>query len=280
MKRIGYFSLALAALVMGLAAVAFALDGRDCTPPVYTPTGMHAVLDLRTFNDCPTSVLTTTNSYPAVILIKDDVLDCFGYANLHTWSFSDDGTTRAIFENCSHYRYSCTFTLYGTGNGEGGLRVSPWWNTWWGGAPVDGRFMANSGGEIACFGGRLPYYSFTGAYGLHYQKGLPIWMEIAYHPHSLLEADPATITYTIHYQGTTYSSGPLKFDQGTASEDPPHGLWGELWPTTVGGYFQAYCTPGISTGVQAAWWDIQYFYDAQATPTKSSTWGRLKTLYR
>ena len=34
------------------------------------------------------------------------------------------------------------------------------------------------GGEIACFGGRLPFYSFTAAYGLHYVPGTAIWMQI------------------------------------------------------------------------------------------------------
>jgi len=36
----------------------------------------------------------------------------------------------------------------GAGEGEGGLRISPWWAKF-----VDGRFMANATtGEIACFG--------------------------------------------------------------------------------------------------------------------------------
>ncbi len=285
MRRIGYTSLAFAAsIVLGLAAsnVATALDGRDCVPPVFTPAGTGAVLDLRTFNDCPTSVLTTLNNYPALISIKDDVLDCYGWANLHTWSFSDDGVSRAIFENCSHYRYSCSFVLEGPTNSEGGLRVSPWWNTWWGGSPVDGRFMVNAAsGEIACFGGRLPFYSFTGTYGLRYVKGTWIWMEIAYNPHSLTAADPATITYTLNYGGVTYTSGQLAFDQGSAGEDPPHGLWGELWPATVGGYFQVNMIPGDPTAWgRAQWANIQYWSDEQATPARATTWGRLKTLYR
>src|SRR5512143_266495 len=94
MKRISYSSLAFVALLaLGLLAsgMAFALDGRDCTPPVNTPNANSAVLGLRIFNDCPGSNLTSGNNYPGSVWIRDSDEGCVGYTNLHNWSFSEDG---------------------------------------------------------------------------------------------------------------------------------------------------------------------------------------------
>jgi hypothetical protein len=277
MKRIRYNRLA----AMGVAVAALALsavfahagDGRTC--PGSTPNPTSATLGLRDFNDCPTSTLTFTNNYPSLITVHDDTLDCFGFANRHTWSFSTDGSTDAQFENCSAYRFCADVTLSGTGGGEGGLRLSPWWT-----AHNDGQFMLNANtGEVACFGGRLPFYSFTVNNGVHYVKGTTAHMEIVYFPHSLSSADPATITYNLTYASIAYTSGPLPFDQGNAAEDPPHGLWGELVPAYAGGYVQGYLGQGVNVDFQGSWANICFEND-QATPTHHSTWGQLKTQYR
>ena len=103
-------------------------------------------------------------------------------------------------------------------------------------------------GEISCFGGRFPCFNFTVAYGLVYENDEAIYVEMVYTPHSLTEADPATITYNLVHQGDSYSSGPLKYDAANVAEDPPHGSWGELFPARAGGFFQA---PDGSGG--AAW---------------------------
>ena len=50
-------------------------------------------------------------------------------------------------------------------------------------------------GEIAVFGGRLPFYSFTGSQGITYTKGDTVRVGVIYDPHSLSMADPATIQY-------------------------------------------------------------------------------------
>ncbi len=278
MKRICHNGLALASLALvalaTCATLAHAGDGRTC--PGFTPTPIGAVVTTRDFNDCPTSVVTVTNSYPASITVRDDTLDCFGYANRHTWSFTADGTTDVQFENCSLYRFCADVTLSGSGGGEGGLRLSPWWSP-----HDDGQFMINaSSGEIACFGGRLPFATFTGRFGLHYVKGTTIHMEIIYNPHGLSgPSDPATITYNIVYGGTPYSTGPLSFDMGNPTEDPPHGLWGELVPAYAGGYVQCYLGNGVPVEFQGKWENI-CFDNFPATPTVKSTWGKLKTLYR
>ena len=104
--------------------------------------------------------------------------------------------------------------------------------------------MRSTDGEIACFGGRLPFFSFTGAFGLHYAKGNTIHLETIYEPHSLNSGAPGTIEYRVSYLGNDYTSGVLPFDQGNASEDPPHGLWGILNDARVGGHFEAFLGQG------------------------------------
>jgi hypothetical protein len=277
MKRINYNRLAAAtvaavALTM-CATLAHAGDGRTC--PGSTPFPNSAVVKTRLFNDCPTSAITVVNSYPVAISILDDSLDCFGFANRHAWSFSTDGTTDVAFENCSQYRWCADVTLSGTGGGEGGLRMSPWFSP-----DVDGVFMINaSSGEIACFGGRVPFYSFTASQGLHYLKGTTVHMEIIYRPNALTAVFPASLQYNIVIGSSSYTSGPLAFNEGNPSEDPPHGLWGSLYPAFAGGYMQAYVGNGTPVNFVETWANICFDSDP-ITPVRGSTWGQLKTLYR
>jgi hypothetical protein len=277
MKRnrylVGSLTLALFLGAIATASAGVGGDGRTC--PGTTPIPNSGRVLTRIFNDCPTSTLGTINNFPAQIQIDDQNLDCFGYANLHNWSLSTDGgTTSAQYENCSAYRWCADVTLTGTANGEGGLRLSPWWSP-----DVDGRFMINSGGEIACFGGRLPFYSFTGNHGITYTRGVVAHMEAIYLPHALDAGYPATIEYRISLGGgPTFSSGPLSFDQANPGEDPPHGLWGALYPHTVGGYFLVQTGAGTPVGMTANFANICYEFGT--TPTTTSTWGKIKTLYR
>jgi hypothetical protein len=262
MKRIGYTSLAA---VTGLlcAALAFA-----------TPAPNSANLQVRLFNDCGTSVLVPTNAYPALVSFTDTMNpSCVGFANLHIWSFSENGGVDAsLFINNSHYHYSADVTISGNGEGEGGLRLSPWWTR------ADGRFMINaSTGEVACFSGRLPFYSFTVGNGVTYVKGTTVKMEITYLANGLSSGSPATIEYRYTDGSGTYSSGALAFDQGNPLEDPPHGQWGELHDATVGGYFQ----PRANTGTDlTAKWENIVFENLDVVATEKSSWGRLKALYR
>jgi hypothetical protein len=206
-----------------------------CGSAFASPAINGAVVKTRIFNDNPGSTVTTINSYPSSITIKDEWVDSGGWANLHNFRLSaDDGSTPAAFANGDAFGFAADVTLTGTASAETGLLVSPWWSP-----DVDGRFMINGGGEIACFGGRLPFYSFTSNYGLHYTLGDTVRMGIVYRPNSLSALDPATIEYLVTMGSTTYSSGELNFDQGNPAEDPPHGQWGMLSPAQVGGYFQA-----------------------------------------
>src|SRR5262245_36279228 len=155
---------ALAAMLLGALLPAHVSAGG---PPVNG-----ALIKTRIFNDCPTSTVTTLNGYPSIITIGDADLSCFGFANLHNWRFSSDGgLTEAVFNNDASFKFSATLVITGSGQAEAGLQVSPWWSH-----DVDGRLNVRStDGEIACFGGRLPFYSFTASAGLRYMMGTPIY---------------------------------------------------------------------------------------------------------
>jgi hypothetical protein len=257
-----------------LAAVAIAATCLAPNAAMATgPNPNSAVLKTRVFNDCPTSILTTVNNYPALINITDTVLDCGGFANLHIWNFSEDGVAGAVFNNASAFTMSAELTISGTSDGEAGLRVSPWWSQ-----DVDGRFNVRStDGEIACFGGRLPFYSFTGSQGVTYVKGTTIVLTLTYLPNDLNVGNPATIEYELDYGGH-YTSGALPFDEGNPAEG--YGSWGMLDDARVGGYIQAFLQGGNpNAGLSADWANITYT-NHKPVSVEASTWGKTKSLHR
>ena len=264
MKRVKVTALALSA-GLALATVAFA-----------APVPNSAVLHLRVFDDCPITILNTSNLYPALIQIDDQnpvAPFCSGFANLHTWRFSADGVNAIQFQNSDGFDYSCNLVL--SGIGEGGLSLAPWWSP-----DTDGLFnVRTTDGEIACFGGRLPFYSFTAAFGLHYVNNTVIGLRILYRPNGLSSVSPAQVAYFVDYNGFTYSSGLLNFDEGNVAEDPPHGLWGALNPWYAGGHVKTFMFPsGQPHGIIATWTSIEASEPPVAAAT--SSWGRLKSLYR
>ncbi len=265
MRRILITSTAVAA-VLALAASAYAT----------APAVNGATVQTRVFNDCPGSILTTVNTYPASIVTDDANTACVGGANLHGWKFSaDGGATDAVFQNGDDFKFSADLLITGTGEGEAGLSINPWWSQY-----VDGRFNVRStDGEIACFGGRLPFFSFTGAFGLNYAKGNTIHLEVIYHPNGLSLASPGTIQYNLVYLSNSYTSGVLTCDQGNAAEDPPHGQWGILQPSWVGGHHQFFVfasPPG--TNSRAEWKNIGF--EAGTVGVEATNWTAVKGLYR
>ncbi|MBN2172111.1 MAG: hypothetical protein JW819_12400 [Candidatus Krumholzibacteriota bacterium] len=238
-----------------------------------TPQVDGAVFNLRVFNDCPTSVLETVNNYPTLISISDSVLDCEGWANLHNWHLAVGGAS-AVFNNDDAFTLSFDLRITGAGEGEAGVLVAPWWSQ-----NVDGRFNVRStDGEIACFGGRLPFYSFTASHGIAYAKGDVINLKVIYTPNDLTEANPADIEYVVEYNGGTYSSGRLLFDEGNPAEDPPFGLWGMLNDARVGGYMQAFLQSGNpAAALMAEWMDIEFL--DMSVATEATSWSMVKSLY-
>jgi len=214
-----------------------------------------AVVKTRIFNDDPGSVLgPNLNNYPAQIVLQDTPTGA-GFANLHNWRLSQNFLTAHQFRNSDRFILSADVTVAGAGQAEAGLSVSPWWSP-----DVDGRFQVRTtDGEIACFGGRLPFYSFTGAQGLTYTKGDTIHMEIEYRPRLLTAAFPATIEYRLTMGGNDYTSGKLLFDEGNPGEDPPYGLWGMLNQAQIGGFIQVFTgQSGAGNNIGATWGNIFY----------------------
>lgn len=270
MKRIGYFVISAVAL----ATLAFGAHQAFATPPM---TG--AFITPRVYNDCPSSTLIITNAYPGFIQIDDQNLSCDpGFANRHAWSFSaDGGATAYAFRNRDMFTFCATVILEGTASSEGGLRLSPWWSQY-----NDGTFMLrvddhgpNSPGEIAVFGGRLPFYSFTGTYGIEYVRGTSALLQIAYDPHDVSATNPATATYTLTYNSVVYTSGPLAFDHGNPAEG--HGVWGILDDARAGGFIQGKIVHGVPVNSKGTWTNI--CFDAGPTPATNSTWGKIKATY-
>jgi len=264
MRRITTLTLAVAGAC--LAATAFA-----------TPLPNSAVVHTRVFNDCPVSVLNVTNSFPGSIVIDDQntvAPFCAGFANLHTWRFSTNGVDPIQFINGDTFEYSCTFMLSGIG-GEGGLNMSPWFSP-----DADGLFnVRGTDGEIACFGGRMPFFTFTGAFGLHYVPGTPIQLGISYLPNGLSSGSPASIVYNVRYASTNYTSGLINFDEGNVAEGVVHGNWGALTPWYAGGHMKMFVqTIGQPHSATGTWSDIQY--TSGPTAAKKSSWGEIKKLYR
>lgn len=202
-----------------------------------------AVLNTRVFDDYPTSTLVAVDNYPALISFLDGPIGGTGqpFANRHNFRLSDNDISSAVFLNSDSFTFEADVTLLGDGPTEGGLQVSPWWSQ-----NVDGAFnIRSTDGEIAAFGGRLPFYSFTASHGITYAAGTTVHQKIIYNANSLTMADPATIEYIYTDASGTYSSGPLAFDEGNPNEDPPYGLWGMLNDARVGGYVQIFNIPQI-----------------------------------
>ncbi len=235
-----------------------------------------AVVIERVFNDSFASVLTVDNSYPTLISIDDACSGPLGWANLHVWRFGD--STAQEFANEDGFMFSVELTLSGAGDGEAGLNISPWWSP-----NVDGRFNVRTpDGEVACFGGRLPFYSFTSEHGVTYTKGSTVRLTMIYTTNpEMNESAPATIEY-IYEDGGTYSSGPLPFDEGNPAEADPHGTWGILSPAYAGGFMQYNNMSSFAEGdnFHVEWGNITFEDLGTVVATETSSWDNVKAMYR
>lgn len=267
-------TLKVASVATGLVLALGTMLPHAALANVPDPNGLAVIT--RVFNDCPTSTLVITNHYPSSLYISDSNLSCGGFANLHVWRLSSDGgATEELFPNASIFHIKFRLWTTGTADGEAGLQICPWWTE------VDGRLNCRTtDGEIACFGGRLPFYSFTANYGIHYVKGTVIDLEATYNCHSLTPADPGTIVYEVTYNGVHYSSGVLPFDMGNPAEDPPYGLWGILNQAKVGGHVQCFLQGGNPNAAFAAEFTKFQFDQQNPIAVEPTTWGSVKALYR
>jgi hypothetical protein len=259
-------------MTLGLVALSVVLSAGIAIAA--TPAINSVVMIPRVWNDCPTSTLTMGNTYPADIFFDDAQVNCGGYANLHVWRFSTDGATAAVFPNACDFRIAADLMISGVTDAESGLQVRPWWSE------SDGRFNVRStDGEIACFGGRLPFFSFTATYGLHYVKGTPIHLEVIYHQNGLSVTLPGTIEYLLVYNSLSYSSGVLPFDEGNGAEG--HGTWGILDGAQAGGYMQVFLAAGNPDAqVRAEWTNVVFQDLTPPVPVKQVSWGQIKAGFR
>ena len=86
-----------------------------CGTAIASPAIDSAVIKTRIFNDNPGSTVTTTNSYPSSITIKDEWVESGGWANLHNFRLSADGeVTPATFANGDAFSFAADVTLTGT----------------------------------------------------------------------------------------------------------------------------------------------------------------------
>lgn len=276
MKRFRY---PLSALALSLVAAMGSAPGAFATP---LPND--AVLIPRYFNDCVVTNLVTNEAYPGAISFTESNMICAGGANMHLWNLSDDGgLSSAVFNNMDAFRFGSTLQLsmqqVGT---EAGLRLSPWWDQ-----NANGYFNVRlPDGEIACFGGVLPFFSFTGAFGLRYAGG-PIRLEIVYQPVCNTAANPGTIEYKVNYLGVDYTSGPLAFGNCTPGEEI-NGCYGIMDNARAGGRVQNNFFTGPPGGADPASTNIGSFFDIFfeiqdrdcPVQNQSSSWGRVKGLYR
>jgi hypothetical protein len=207
-----------------------------------------AVINPRIWNDDPGSTLTADNSYPTLVEISDTRTGAPGFVNLHNFHLADAGVEHA-FSNGEAFSFSADLTISGAGDGEAGLQLSPWWSQ-----SVDGNFnFRTTDGEIAAFGGRLPFYSFTASHAITYTKGDTIRVGLDYNPNSLSSGNPATITYNLTMGATDFTSGPLAFNEGNVLEG--FGSWGHLDDARVGGYLKVFSS---SDNLTAQWENMNY----------------------
>lgn len=208
------------------------LAGAVVSSALATPPINSAVLNTRVFNDFPNSTLTAVDLYPGVIEFFDGPVGPGTFANRHNFRLSENNSTAASFMNGDAFAFEADVTLLGTGPVEGGLEVSPWYSS-----NVGGQFnMRLNDGEVAVFGHRLPFYSFTANHGILYAAGTTVHQKMVYRPNGLSSASPATMEYIYTDASGTYSSGERAFDEGNPSE--PYGTWGILDFASVGGFVQ------------------------------------------
>ncbi len=188
--------------VVGLAAGMAAAD----------PTTINGVVvQTRVFNDFGNSTLNVTNNFPASVQIQEGP---FGvptsqtpFANKHRARLSNDGgATPYAFQNQEGWDMRVDFRLAADANGnpkEGALEILvPLVNNDDPQNPIpyvdEGRFLVKSNGEVAIFGGTMPFHSF----GFSYTPGTTVELRMIYTPGDgvINSGQQATIQYGFNGQ--------------------------------------------------------------------------------
>jgi MYXO-CTERM domain-containing protein len=185
-------------------------------------------LQLRRFNDYPLTTLSSTNTYPSLVNFHESGYPTTpgGFANQHIASFSaDGGTTKYQFQNQDPFDIKYSLNLSVGSNAprkEAGFRFdSP------GG---EGLFhVATDNGEVAAFGGFMPFFSF----GNVYVPGTTVTLEMIYRPG--VGSNPgAPVPATMEYKYNGLSSGLVQFtnNENGIINGTVDGLFVQISPNT------------------------------------------------
>jgi hypothetical protein len=162
------------------------------------------IVEERKFNDYPDSSLTTTNNFPTEVAFLEQDFGSGGFANRHDAIMSaDGGATAYTLSNSEPFDVMMTIVLDAGSTAprkEAGWRM----DTFIAGEQF---FQVTSDGEVAAFGGALPFHSFGSDV---YTPGTAATLRMIYTPDD--DADPndgdaATMEYILNGS----SSGPLNF---------------------------------------------------------------------
>ncbi len=151
------------------------------------------VLQLRRFNDYSTSTLVAVNNYPSVVSFNESNFGAGGFANQHVARFSENGTTARSFQNSQAFDISFDVNLAVGSVGprkEAGFRMDTF-------IAGESFFFVTSDGEVAAFGGPLPFFSFGNS---AYVPGTTANLRMIYRPGA---------TATMEYMLNNVSSGQL-----------------------------------------------------------------------
>lgn len=161
------------------------------------------VVQERVFNDFPSSNLTSVDNFPTEVSFTEFDYGAGGFANRHDAKYSADNATAYSLDQSTAFDIKFDINLdvgSFSPRKEAGIRFDS-------GITGDGLFLLTSDGEVAAFGGALPFHSFgTSAY----TPGTTTSMQIIYRPDDDTDAfdgDASTIEYLLG----GVSSGQLDF---------------------------------------------------------------------
>lgn len=210
-----------------------------------------AYLNIHAFNDAPSSVETTTGTYPSITFNESNVANGKGGLERDVWYFSNDGGADPYtFQSGDYFTASFNLTLTGGQPGidlEGGFLFSNPSGNFGGDDQVVAVGQGGNAGTVVQFGGPS-YYPFSPEAGGYpgkggsvpnYVLGQTISMTFIY------TVDPNTganaFEYAVNGQYAASAVGDDYFD--ISSSLPGVGSAGDY----LGGYFQLTPTPEPST---------------------------------
>jgi len=186
----------LASTLLLMPVAAIALSGAVASGAI---TDVDSVLiEERIWNDFPDSTLVSTDNYPSSVVIDESAFGSGGWANKHVaWLSSDGGATKHMLANAEDFAISVDVKLEAAATAprkEVGFRFDTF-----GG---EGLVNITSDGEVAAFGGPLPFHSFGAS---AYTLGTTVTLGVVYVAPA--GGSPGTIEYILD----GLSSGPLAF---------------------------------------------------------------------